>query len=366
MREVRLRAFAKVNYALDVLGLRADGYHEIGTVMQSISLADEVRLQRAAGAFDLALEPEGVEIGPQERNTTYVAWKALQRLTGKELPVKVTLRKWIPAGAGLGSGSADAAAVLVGLNELFGLGLQVGELREVGAGIGADVPFCISGGTAMGEGVGEILTPLPAPPAHLLVVAKPLRNADTDKIYRAYDEASTASTRSVEPVVPALRSGSLTELAVAIGNNLTSVTASFVPEVAALERMLLASGALGASMSGSGTAVYGIFDDAETAGSAKDTVDAPFIGVYEPISCGVEIAEPHGAGTAGEIRAPGPVAWHFEIHPIPDGENVLRYNLRGPVLGRSQVARHRVLVPGSQVRILPPQPRSGGRRVDRR
>jgi 4-diphosphocytidyl-2-C-methyl-D-erythritol kinase len=289
MREVRLRAFAKVNYALDVLGLRADGYHEVITVMQSISLTDEVELCCAAAGFDLSLEPEEVEIGPQERNTTYLAWKALQRLTGKELPVKVTLRKEIPAGAGLGGGSANAAAVLVGLDELFGLGLRVDELRGIGAGIGADVPFCISGGTALGEGVGEILTPLPAPPAHHLVVAKPSRSADTAGIYRAYDEAETESINSVKPVVSALLSYNLPALAAAVGNDLASVTRGIIPEVARLGRTLLASGALGASMSGSGTAVFGIFHDAEAAGLAEDTVDAPFIGVYEPISRGVEI-----------------------------------------------------------------------------
>jgi len=287
-REVWLRAFAKVNYALDVLGLRADGCHEISTVMQSISLADEVQLRRAAGGFDLSLEPEEVKIGSQERNTTYLAWKALQGLAGEELPVKVTLRKEIPAGAGLGGGSANAAAVLVGLNELFSLGLRVDELRGIGVGIGAGVPFCISGGTALGQGVGEILTLLPSPPAHRLVVAKPLRSADTAGMYRAYDETGTESMRSVEPVVSALRSGSLPVLAAAVGNDLAPVTRGFIPEVATLERTLLASGALGASMSGSGTAVYGIFDD-EGAGGAKDTVDAPFIGVYEPVSCGVII-----------------------------------------------------------------------------
>lgn len=288
MREVRLRALAKVNYALDVLGLRADGYHEVSTVMQSISLADEVELRYPSGAFDLSLEPEEVEIGPQERNTTYLAWKALQRLTGKELPVKVTLRKKIPAGAGLGGGSADAAAVLVGLNELFGLGLRVDELSGIGAWIGADVPFCISGGTALGEGVGEILTPLPVPPAHHLVVAKPSLSAETGKIYRAFDETRTKSAHSVEPVVSALRSGSLPNLAAAVDNDLAPVTRSIIPEVARLERALLASGALGVSMSGSGTAVYGIFHDEKVAGLGKDTVDAPFIGVYEPVSRGVE------------------------------------------------------------------------------
>ncbi|MEJ7815639.1 MAG: 4-(cytidine 5'-diphospho)-2-C-methyl-D-erythritol kinase, partial [Rubrobacter sp.] len=198
MREVRLRAFAKVNYALDVLGLRADGYHEVSTVMQSISLADEVELRRTARGFRLSFEPEEAEIGPPEQNTVYLAWRLLQRLTGVELPVEVTLHKKIPSGAGLGGGSADAAAVLVGLTEIFGLGLRVDELRETGGGIGADVPFCISGGTALGEGVGEILTPLPAPQAHSLVVAKPLRSADTASIYRAYDSTETEITRSVE------------------------------------------------------------------------------------------------------------------------------------------------------------------------
>ncbi|HEX6710347.1 MAG TPA: 4-(cytidine 5'-diphospho)-2-C-methyl-D-erythritol kinase [Rubrobacter sp.] len=285
--EVRLRAFAKVNYALDVLGLRADGYHEVRTVMQSISLADEVGLQRATRGFELISEPEEAEIGPPERNTVYLAWKFLNGLTNEELPVRVTLRKMIPAGAGLGGGSADAAAVLVGLNDLFGLGLRVEELRGIGARIGADVPFCISGGTALGEGIGDALTPLPAPPAHRLVVAKPLGSADTATIYRVYDEGESA--RSVDPVTSALRSGDLSALAAAVGNDLAPVTADFVPEVKILEQSLRVFRALGTSMSGSGTAVYGIFGDEEAAWIARDRIETPFIGVYEPVSCGVEI-----------------------------------------------------------------------------
>ena len=289
MREVRLRAYAKVNYALDVLGLRGDGYHEIRTVMQSIALADEVDLRRSKRGFELSIVPEEVEIGPAERNTVYLAWKLLRALTGDELPVSVTLRKKIPAGAGLGGGSADAAAVLVGFNELFGLGLRVEELREAGAEIGADVPFCISGGTALGEGVGEVLTPLPAPPEHRVVVAKPRMSADTATVYRLFDEAKTESTRAVDPVISALRSGNLSALAAAVGNDLTRVTSGFVPEVTALKQALLESGALGASMSGSGTAVYGIFDDERIARGAKGRIETPFGGVYEPVSRGVEI-----------------------------------------------------------------------------
>ncbi|HET7271652.1 MAG TPA: 4-(cytidine 5'-diphospho)-2-C-methyl-D-erythritol kinase [Rubrobacter sp.] len=289
MREVRLKAFAKVNYALDVLGLRGDGYHEIRTVMQSISLADEVELERTDGGFELSSEPEEAEIGPPERNTVYLAWKSLRGLANDELPVRVTLRKMIPTGAGLGGGSADAAAVLVGLNDLFGLGLRVEELREIGADIGADVPFCISGGTALGRGVGVVLTPLPAPPAHRLVVAKPLPSADTSMVYRLFDEAKTESVRSVDPVISALCSGNLAALAAAIGNDLACVTAGLVPEVTDLEQSLTESGALGTSMSGSGTAVYGIFGDEEAARNARDRIEAHSIGVYEPVSCGVEV-----------------------------------------------------------------------------
>jgi 4-diphosphocytidyl-2-C-methyl-D-erythritol kinase len=288
IREVRLRAFAKVNYALDILGRRRDGYHEVRTVMQSISLADEVELQRATEGFELSCEPDETEIGPPERNTVYLAWKLLRGLTNDELPVRVKLRKIIPAGAGLGGGSADAAAVLVGMNELFGLGLRIEELREVGGQIGADVPFCISGGTTLGEGIGEILTQLPAPPPHRLIVAKPPRSADTATIYRAYDEAKTEGASSVDPVISALRSGNLSALAAALGNDLASVTANLVPEVEILEQTLLESGALGASMSGSGTAVYGIFGDEGAAGTVKDRIEAPFVGVYEPVSRGVE------------------------------------------------------------------------------
>ena len=288
MRVVRLRAFAKVNFALDVLGLRVDGYHDISTVMQSISLSDEVDIERIAEGFEFDFEPEGVEIGPPERNTAYVAWKSLQRLTGLALPVRVSLRKWIPVGAGLGGGSADAAAVLVGLNELFGLGLGTDGLREVGARVGADVPFCISGGTALGEGVGEKLTQLPGPPAQHLVLAKPHRSADTGEIYRAHDATGAKSALCVGPVVSALRSRNLRDLAAAVGNDLVSVTSDLVPEVMALRRDLLARGALGATMSGSGTAVYGIFDDEGIAARAVRAVDAPFTGVYHPVPRGVE------------------------------------------------------------------------------
>jgi 4-diphosphocytidyl-2-C-methyl-D-erythritol kinase len=288
MVRVLLRACAKVNYALEVRGLRGDGYHEISSVLQSVSLADELEVERSRGGFELSFEPEGVEIGPVEENTVYKAWALLWETSGHELPTRIRLRKKIPAGAGLGGGSADAAAVLVGMNELFDLGLDAEQLRTIGARIGADVPFCLSGGTALAQGVGEILTPLPAPPAHRFLIAKPERGADTGGIYRAYDERGSGGIASADRVVAALRSGSLTELAGALGNDLEPVTTGLVPEVAAHKREMLRAGALGAAMTGTGTAIYGIFD-AESGDSpaAVASLRAPFLGVFEPAGAGV-------------------------------------------------------------------------------
>ncbi len=289
---VRLRAYAKVNYVLAVLGLRDDGYHEVATVMQSISLADEVEIGKTGGGFQLVVEPEDAEVGSLEANTVYRAWRMICEAAGEELPVRVRLYKKIPSGAGLGGASADAAAVLVGLDELFEVGLGEKELREIGVRIGADVPFCISGGTALGEGIGERLTELPAPPDHRLVLLKPKRSAETARIYRAYDGHTPEpnSTVPVEQTVQALKSGDLGGLALSLGNDLAPITRGFVPEVAEYEKKLLKERALGACMSGTGTAVYGLFAKEDEGRTVSGRFTAPFVGVYEPVAHGMELA----------------------------------------------------------------------------
>lgn len=287
MTSMLVRAFAKVNYALEVRGKREDGYHEISTVMQSVSLADEVRIERIKEGFEFEVKPK--EVGPSEENTVYRARKLLGELVGFQLPVRVRLCKVIPAEAGLGGGSADAAAALVGLNELFGLGLSIAELQKIGLGIGADVPFCLSGGTALGEGIGEVLSPLPAPPPHRLVITKPTAGVQTARIYHAYDERSEGRNASVVPVTGALRARDLGALALSLGNDLASVTEELVPEVRMLETELLRAGALGVAMSGSGTAVFGMFGSEAEAGTAAEDLRAPFVGVYEPVGRGVEL-----------------------------------------------------------------------------
>ena len=286
---LRLRAYAKINYALSIKGIREDGYHEISTVFQNISLADEVVLDRADTGFVLNVEPGRANVGPTKENTIYRAWELLRELTGSDLPVEVSLYKKIPAGAGLGGASTDAAAFLVGVNELFGLGLDSGELAKLGLRIGADVPFFILGGTALGEGVGEKLNPLPAPPAHYLLLVKPGSGAETASIYRAYDEKIPEKKTTTEPLMAALHESDLGGFAAAVGNDFASVTPRFVSEVAEYEEQIIRSGALGASMSGSGTAVYGIFATEEDAQEAMLMLKAPFAGVYKAVTQGVEL-----------------------------------------------------------------------------
>ncbi len=288
MSRMLSRAFAKVNYALEVRGTRPNGYHEVSTVMQSISLAEEVEIETVAAGFELVVEPEDAGIGPLEENTVYRAWRMLAELAGVELPARVSLRKKIPAGAGLGGGSADAAATLVGLNELFGLGLSDEELRKIGLKIGADVPFCLSGGTALGEGIGEVLRPLPPPPPHYLVIAKPAAGAETARVYQSYDERPKEGNFSASPAVEALRRGDLGSLVRALGNDLAPVAEGLVPEVRELEEELLRAGALGAVMSGTGTAVCGIFSSEAGARAVAEGLRAHFVGVYEPVVRGVE------------------------------------------------------------------------------
>jgi 4-diphosphocytidyl-2-C-methyl-D-erythritol kinase len=284
---IRLLAHAKVNYALEILGTRPDGYHELKTVLQSISLADEVSVERSGEGIELVLDPPAPHYGPPESNTVYRAWEVLQSFIGRKLPVRIAVHKRIPAGAGLGGGSADAAAALAGTNELYGLGLSPEELARLGVEVGADVPFCVLGGTMLGEGIGERLFPLPPPPPHHLVVAKPAAGASTPEVYRTYDALDRPRVASAGPVSEALAAGSLNLLAAAIENDLTAATVPQVPEVGDLKSDLLRAGALGAEMTGSGTAVYGIFEDRASAGRAADALGADFVGVYEPVASGL-------------------------------------------------------------------------------
>ncbi|MGQ9497393.1 MAG: 4-(cytidine 5'-diphospho)-2-C-methyl-D-erythritol kinase [Desulfotomaculales bacterium] len=255
-----VRAFAKINLILDVLGKREDGYHEIASVMQSLALCDYITFEEAQ---DLVLTVEGETVPAGPENLIYRAAEALRDFSGEAgRGAAIHLEKHIPVAAGLGGGSADAAATLLGLNELWRLGLSRAELMTVAAGLGADVPFCLVGGTGLVRGKGEIVTPLPPAPAMGVVLAVPPLGVSTAEVYARFDATPVRKRPDTEAMVRALRAGKVKEVAARLGNVLEAVTFAMHPELRELKQAVLDAGALGALMSGSGPVVFGLTPDA--------------------------------------------------------------------------------------------------------
>ena len=266
-RRIVVRAPAKVNLYLAIGGLRDDGYHDLETVFQSISLADEILIEPAE-ALSVTTEPD---LGlPQSANLAYRAARALGKAAGCEPAVAIRIDKRIPHGAGLGGASADAAGVLAGLARLWGLGSgSAALLHEVASGLGADVPFLLDGGTALCSGKGEVRErDLPTPPLEFAVV-RPDVPVPTADAYRAFDRLGAGRAPDPGAMVAACEAGDAVLVARALFNNMTEAALSLVPEVAdALASLQQAEGVLGVAMSGSGSAAFGIFESAEAAGRA--------------------------------------------------------------------------------------------------
>lgn len=253
-RRLALRASAKVNLALEVLSKRADGYHEIATVLQTVDLADRVILEEA----DTLQVCAGVPGVPEDgSNLALRAAHALRAAAGVERGVRITLDKRIPVAAGLGGGSADAAAVLVGLNRLWGLRWPRARLQELAIGLGMDVPFFLRGGAALGTGRGEVLTPLPARSLALVLVV-PRRPSSTREAYAHVTPDHWGDGRRVKALAEALQRGTLREVAARLYNGLERVVVPRYPEVERARAAVLAAGGLGAVMSGSGPTVVGV------------------------------------------------------------------------------------------------------------
>nr|WP_122011982.1 4-(cytidine 5'-diphospho)-2-C-methyl-D-erythritol kinase [Maliibacterium massiliense] len=256
-----LRAAAKINWALDVKGLRADKYHALDMIMDSVSLYDEVTLALTNGPIEVG-DIAGVGAGAQN-----LAWRAaalLKRLYGVTRGVRIGLKKAIPMGAGLGGGSADAAAVLAGLNRLWQLDLDQAQLAEVACQLGADVPFCLRGGRMRAQGIGERLTRVEGGAVYQLIIAKALPSLATPDVFRAYDAIGKVPPVDVDRIERALVSGDAAAVAAALAHaNALQMPAcaleASIPEVMA---MLDGSGARAVWMTGSGSAVLGLYADA--------------------------------------------------------------------------------------------------------
>lgn len=267
MEEMNLKALAKINLALDVVRRRENGYHEVRMVMQTISLYDRIQIVKKA-------EP-GIEVQTNlsflpvnENNLVYKAAKLLIEKYGIRQGVKIVLEKYIPVAAGLAGGSSDAAAVLVGMNRMFGLNVPKKELMELGVKIGADVPYCIMRGTALAEGIGEELTPIaPMPKCHILI-AKPGINVSTKFVYENLQLEKLRSHPDIDGMIAAIEQEDLRKIAAKMENVLESVTVKAYPVIAQIKEVMREQGALNALMSGSGPTVFGLYDDLKCAKKA--------------------------------------------------------------------------------------------------
>jgi 4-diphosphocytidyl-2-C-methyl-D-erythritol kinase len=259
MKSIRLQAPAKVNYRLDVLRKREDGYHDLRMVMQRIDLCDDIEItQKDSPGIAVRCGRDGVPDGPD--NIAYRAAAALLGKSGKSEGIEISINKNIPVAAGLGGGSSDAASVLMGVNELLGLRLSDEQLMEIGVTLGADVPFFIFKSSALAEGIGERLTRIAEIPEVWMVLVNPNIHVSTAWVYKNLQLTTNKSNN----IIPLLYK-SIDEICAILGNDLESVTIGSFPVIGEIKKKLLSEGARGSLMSGSGPTVFGLFDSELTA-----------------------------------------------------------------------------------------------------
>ena len=264
MRELKLKAKAKINLGLDVVRKREDGYHEVRMIMQMINLYDKIMLRKKTEP-GITVTTNLAYLPVNEDNLVYRAAKLLMDEFQVDGGLEIELQKYIPVAAGMAGGSTDAAAVMVGVNRIFQLGLNKKQLMERGVKIGADVPFCIMRGTALAEGIGEELTPLPAMPHCSLVIAKPKIHVSTKFVYGNLKVRELTEHPDIDGQVQALRENNLEQLVARMGNVLETVTIPAYPVIDEIKHTMMKYGAMGAMMSGSGPTVFGIFEKEDKA-----------------------------------------------------------------------------------------------------
>ena len=275
LQSVHLLAPAKLNLSLDVVGILPGGYHALDMVMQAVSLYEQVTLRRS---MDLVVRIPGSRIPTGPKNTAYKAALAFFYYTGLLAGADITIRKSVPVRAGMGGGSADAAAVLVGLNTLYGAHLSMTELCALGASVGADVPFALMGGTCRVQGLGDLIKALPPCPDCWFTVVMPGYGISTPAAFAAYDQIGSPTHPDCAAQETAIRSGDLNGLCSAAGNALEVCAGG--ADTAALKEALTAHGARAALMTGSGAAVFGIFETEDAARQAASALEAAGRQIY--------------------------------------------------------------------------------------
>ena len=268
MKRISEKAYAKINISLDVTGRRADGYHEMLMVMQSVTLCDDISIQLCHNAKSSAECNLHFVPGDERNLAVRAANRFFERAGIENVGAHISIKKNIPVGAGMAGGSTDAAAVIRGLNRLTGAGLSGKELHELAAEIGSDVAFCISGGTQLASGRGEILSALPSLPDCSIVICKPEFSISTPELFRKLDSVKLRCHPDTAGICAALERGDLGGIVRRMYNVFEDVPDRRHAAISDIKSVLLDNGALGAVMTGTGSAVFGIFDDETTARKA--------------------------------------------------------------------------------------------------
>lgn len=270
MEKTERRAYAKINLGLDVLRRRENGYHDVKMVMQTVGIYDELTFEKIKEGIIVTTDKE--ELPTDKGNLIYRAAELLTEKYQIREGIRISLKKNIPIAAGMAGGSTDAAAVFRGMNTLFNLHMDEKTMREEGVKIGADVPYCIMGGTALSEGIGEVLTALPAPPKAVLCIAKPDINVSTKFVYENLHIETVKDHPDIDGMVQAIREGDLRGITDRMANVLETVTVKEYPIIEEIKKKMLESGAENALMSGSGPTVFGVFTEEAGASEAMERI----------------------------------------------------------------------------------------------
>lgn len=271
MDKLQLKAYAKINLGLDVVKKREDGYHEVRMIMQTVKLFDKLTFQLVDEDV-IRIKTNFGFLPVNENNLVYKAVKLLKNTYKVDKGVEIDLFKCIPVAAGMAGGSADCAAALVGAARLFNLHLSKEKLMELGVALGADVPYCVLRGTALSEGIGEILTPLPAIPDCHILIAKPPISVSTKFVYEHLDSKELDTHPDIDGMVEAIKTGDLSGITDRMENVLETVTIPEYPVIDEIKNTMKQCGAMNAMMSGSGPTVFGIFEKEEAACAAREVI----------------------------------------------------------------------------------------------
>ena len=269
MDKLQLKAYGKINLALDVLRKREDGYHDLDMIMQMVDVYDDIIIEKN-NIKDIVVKTDKAVLSNGKDNLAYMAAKTLMDEFGISQGVIITINKRIPIAGGMAGGSSDCATTMIGINQMFNLGLDKKALMERGVKLGADVPYCILGGTAIARGIGEVLTPLKTPPQCHVIIAKPPVSVSTAFVYGHIRPNQIKKHPDVEKMVEAINNQDLKMLAGLLSNVMEEVTIPEYPIIQDIKEVMLENGALNSIMSGSGPTVFGLYNDKE---SAEKTVE---------------------------------------------------------------------------------------------